>query len=235
MSINQERVNDKTNLGYQREKHAAFTHDQAKNYQETRFSPRRGNKDTDRKEKEIVLQAFEQIGKQRSILDVPCGAGRFLETLKLFSSRLIELDLSFGMVHFNEEQYRKSHGDANSDNTSFLIGDAEWLPIHNDSVDAIFCMRLFHHLDSSNLRVSILSELARVTSQWAIVSFYHYYCFKHFKKILRNKTHRGVYLPFRTFKDEVEKSGLQIVHTYAVSRFINPQWVVVLKKSKPKR
>jgi len=231
MSNDPNRMVEKTPFTYHREKHAAVTRDQAQNYRETRFVDRRGGNDTDRREKDIVEEVLEQLGTQGWMLDVPCGAGRFLKNLQSCSTRLLEMDLALGMLQFNKEQYTKTSGMCGSDNTSFLLGDAERLPIRSGSVDAIFCMRLFHHLDSTRLRTSILTEFARVTRQWAIISFYHYYCFKHFKKILRNKTHRGVYLPFRTFKSEAEQSGWRVIRTYAVSRFYNPQWIVVLKKS----
>ena len=78
--------------------------------------------------------------------------------------------------------------------------------------------------------MNIMREFSRVTKQWVVLSFYHYYCFKHLKKILRNKAQGRIHLPFKMFKAEAEKSGLSVVQTYAVSRFYEPQWIVLLKK-----
>jgi ubiquinone/menaquinone biosynthesis C-methylase UbiE len=222
---------EQTRFTYRREKHAAVSIQQAQDYREKRFVDRHGGGDTDRKEKQIVSMVLTQLGVQNYCLDVPCGAGRFLEDLRSHSAHLLEMDLSFGMLQFNKNQYNNLIGGSGSDSTGFVRGDAEWLPIRTSSVDAVFCMRLFHHLDTSQLRVNILKEFARVTRQWVILSFYHYYCFKHLKKILRNKAHRGVYLPFHTVKTEAEHSGLRVIRTYAVTKYYNPQWIVVLKRN----
>jgi ubiquinone/menaquinone biosynthesis C-methylase UbiE len=231
MSYDPSPKGEQTRFAYRREKHAAVSIKQAQDYREKRFVDRHGGEDTDRKEKQIVRMVLEQLGVQAYCLDVPCGAGRFLDDLRSHSSHLLEMDLAPGMLQFNKDQYNKLYGDSGSDSTAFVRGDAEWLPISSSSVDVVFCMRLFHHLDTSRLRVNILKEFARVTRQWVILSFYHYYCFKHLKKILRNKAHRGVYLPFHTVKSEVEHSGLRVIRTYAVTRYYNPQWIVVLEKT----
>jgi ubiquinone/menaquinone biosynthesis C-methylase UbiE len=230
MSNETSRKDKKTATIYRRDNYA-ITVQQAQDYRDKRFINRRGGEGADQKEKQIVKKILVQLGSQNSFLDVPCGAGRFLEDLQSFSSRLLEMDLSQGMLHLNKDRYQKLYGGSRSDSPIFLRGDAEWLPIRANSVDAVFCMRLFHHLDSSRLRINILKEFARVTRRWVILSFYHYYCFKHLKKIFRKKTHRGVYLPYSTLKNEAEHSGLRVIRTFAVSRFYNPQWIVVMKRA----
>src|SRR3990172_9462376 len=124
--------------GYQRAHFAGATKERAQVYRETRFSRQRGSLRIDRKEKTIVKKIFQKIGLQQCILDVPCGAGRYLDLLRAHATRLIEVDLSFGMVQYNEEQFTP-HASAQTGRVAFLLGDAEWLPFRSHSIDLVFC------------------------------------------------------------------------------------------------
>ena len=97
-----------------------------------------------------------------SVLDCPCGAGRFLPSIALFASRVWAIDQSGPMVQLARQA---------SPPAGFAIADADALPLPDRSVDAVVCSRLLHHLPAADERVRILAEAGRVARRAVIVSF----------------------------------------------------------------
>lgn len=113
----------------------------------------------------LAKKALAVAGKPASILDLPCGAGRFWPVLSRLSVPLIAADTSRDMLKL-ARQYRKGV-DANLVNTSaFAIGLA------SGSVDSIFCMRLIHHIGLSADRLAILQEFHRVCRRSVCISLW---------------------------------------------------------------
>ncbi len=89
------------------------------------------------------------------ILDAGAGNGRNdLELLK-YSRKLILLDSSKKMLEFAKKRIGKK-------NAEFLFGDITSIPLRNESVDAILCTAMLHHLSTRNKREKAFSELFRV-------------------------------------------------------------------------
>jgi ubiquinone/menaquinone biosynthesis C-methylase UbiE len=92
-----------------------------------------------------------------SILDVGCGTGiNLLEAARVLGpcKRLQGVDLAPGMV---EEARRKAS--AMSVPATFVVGDAEHLPVEDESVDLVICNSVYHWFPD---RGRAISELARV-------------------------------------------------------------------------
>ena len=53
-----------------------------------------------------------------------------------------------------------------------LAADARRLPFRAGAFDLVFSIRLFHHIHSPESREAILGEFSRVSSAYALVSFY---------------------------------------------------------------
>jgi ubiquinone/menaquinone biosynthesis C-methylase UbiE len=54
--------------------------------------------------------------------------------------------------------------------TGYFSADARKIPLKNDSVDLVFCHRYLNHIDNSDERRMIMSELARVSRRYVAVS-----------------------------------------------------------------
>jgi len=74
------------------------------------------------------------IKNRQSVLDVACGTGDVgFEILKRFEIQLTNIDISKKMLDIAEKKAQKK----NLGNIQFIQGDAEILPLENDSVDCL--------------------------------------------------------------------------------------------------
>jgi ubiquinone/menaquinone biosynthesis C-methylase UbiE len=77
--------------------------------------------------------------KPKNILEAGCGTGRWLNSIPSYDSKLFGLDLSFGML----SQITKSKISVN-----LINGNADKLPLKNNSFDFIYCINAIHHFDN---------------------------------------------------------------------------------------
>jgi ubiquinone/menaquinone biosynthesis C-methylase UbiE len=91
------------------------------------------------------------------LLDIGCGTGRFLDSVKQVWPRLpaLGLDMSESYIrHAKRHLIRRSQ-------TSFVVGKAEAIPVPDSSQDAVTSIFLFHELPPK-VRRSTFRECARV-------------------------------------------------------------------------
>ena len=118
---------------------------------------------------QLARKALRYAGNPDVILDLPCGAGRFWPLLTRNGKRSIwAADNSADMLatarHY---QCDEIVGQVNSFQTSAFDID---MPA--GSVDCIFCMRLFHHIQDVEHRLRILQEFQRVTRESVVLSLW---------------------------------------------------------------
>ena len=108
----------------------------------------------------LARKSLKIAGNPQTILDLPCGAGRFWPMLTEDPERtLLAADNSQDMVDTAKKlQDRETAGRFKCFQTSAFAID---LP--DSSVDNIFCMRLLHHIAEPADRLAILKEYYRVT------------------------------------------------------------------------
>ena len=123
----------------------------------------------DQREQRAVRKIFSELADCRSVLDVPSGAGRFLDALARDGRRVIEMDVAFEILEFARAKATKAQA-----NTCVLQGDASRLPLADGAVDCVFSNRLLHHILAPAERHAILREFHRVCRRWAVVSFFNY-------------------------------------------------------------
>lgn len=143
----------------------------------------------------------------RSVLDLPAGTGRFTTLLQeLCPGGLISADLSTAML---AEAHAK-HGPSWS-----CVADAARLPLADDAVDAVVCIRFLHLVREPALRVAYLKEFARVARHGVIVDYRHGRTLRIWGRHLR---HRLGLLPVAPANPspgailrELDQAGLQLV------------------------
>lgn len=87
------------------------------------------------------------------VADIGCGTGNAAECLAPFVREVIAVDRSEPMI----EAARKRLGDIG--NVTFIRGDLESLPLKDNSVDAVVCVLVLHHLGEPE---HALREMARI-------------------------------------------------------------------------
>lgn len=102
-----------------------------------------------------------------TVLDLPCGTGRFSELVARCGHRLIRADLSYRMVAHARQLGPSEHvlGD--------LCCDLANPPMRPASVDIVLVWRLFHHCRTPEDRAIVLEQARRLARRYVILSFYN--------------------------------------------------------------
>lgn len=172
------------------------------------------HKRIDAREQRAVAKIFAGLEDCRSVLDVPCGAGRFAKTLGQGGRLVIETDVAHEMVEIARRAHRLG-----------MQSDAGHLPFRDGAVDCVFSNRLLHHILPRDERATFLREFHRVSKRWVVVTFFDYRMFatvrKALKKIKRAKIRYDEQPTLEQFEAEVKACGLCIVSVVATG----PVWV----------
>lgn len=120
-------------------------------------------------EHRMARKALVMAGNPSSILDLPCGAGRFWDLLVEDPQReLYAADNSAGMVKVAGE----SHPPEIRDRFKLFQTSAFDIDLADESVDSIFCMRLLHHVGEPADRLRIYNEFHRVSRDSVCLSLW---------------------------------------------------------------
>lgn len=166
-------------------------------YERNRFEKSPEGQEKNRREQEMVRRFLRTLPAGSRVLDVPAGMGRFTELILQCGHRPISIDLNFGRI---AEARRRS-----SKMVPVAQGDVTRLPLADQSVDAVVCFRLLHHL-TPEMIAKVLTELRRVAPR-AYVTFYSRHTFKFLKKHLRGRPVSGQYYSPRQLFQWAQAAG----------------------------
>jgi SAM-dependent methyltransferase len=118
---------------------------------------------------QVARNALKLADQPNLVLDLPCGAGRFWPMLCEQPNRVIlAADNSADMIATaRAAQAPEVVARVNSFRTSAF--DIE---LGDNAVDCIFCIRLLHHIESSEHRLAVLREFHRVSRDTVILSLW---------------------------------------------------------------
>ena len=120
------------------------------------------------RERDTLRAALAQLEPLESILDVPCGVGRFWPVLAATGAqRLYAADNSEGMLTVARDMEPALCARLTLLNTSVFD-----IALPDDAVDCTVCLRFFHHLAVSADRMQALRELWRVSRKHVLVSLW---------------------------------------------------------------
>jgi len=186
------------------------------------------------REQKILKKIFDKIGAvSRLALDLPCGYGRFSDFLLERGFGLINCDISHAMVErANERAVKLIQGGARG-----AVADAaSGLPFKEAVFSLVFSMRFFHHVHNSQDRKKILDEYCRVTSGWAVLSYYQSNALhkiqRKFRRRIKKTPTRIKMITKRKFQGEAEESGFDIISVFPLFRGIHSQHIALLKKAR---
>ena len=124
---------------------------------------------SDWRDQQVARKALELAGNPKTVLDLPCGTGRFWSLLAEDKERkIIACDYSQDMIDIGMRHRASSI----TERISTLQSSAFQLDLPDGAVDNIFCIRLLHHIGDSNDRLKLLAELSRVTRSTVIISLW---------------------------------------------------------------
>jgi len=159
-----------------------------------------------------------------SLLDVPCGYGRFTALFARLGIIATGVDINSDMVRLaREEQVPSGRG-------RWLHADIFALPFANATFDCTLSIRLLHHRFSNDERVRMLRELARVSRRFVLLSFYLSTPLHNLARHWRGTRGRLSMMTPVQFHDLVQQSHLRIFQQRALWRFGHAQTFAVLMK-----
>jgi SAM-dependent methyltransferase len=224
-----------------------FTADGVRDYEKKRY---RGidQRIVQAREIRILKKIFRSVKGTRPgpgpILDLPCGYGRFSSFLLGQGLGLVNTDLSFHMVKRACQKIEEAGGAVSGDGSVpgpspkhalGVVGNAkQGLPFRKDVFPVVFSIRFFHHVHDPPERETILGEFLRVSSAWAVVSFYRMNALHLFQRRLRrlvNKSRTRIKMiePGR-FEQEAEAAGFEVMKIYPLIRGVHAYHIALLKK-----
>jgi len=121
------------------------------------------------RDQQLAKKALKLAGSPKSILDMPCGTGRFWDLLVEQPDReIIACDYSQDMIDIG---LQLRHPDT-TQRIKTIQSSAFALDLPSEAVESVFCIRLLHHIGRTDDRLAILREIHRVSRASAIVSLW---------------------------------------------------------------
>ena len=152
------------------------------------------------------------INNKITILDLGCGDGRFLQKIRNlnFKNTLYGLDISEKMLEL-----------ANSKNIrmcEFILGDSNYLPYEDKSVDLIVCLNSFHHYSTPEIT---LKEINRILSKNGRVIIGDIFTLPIIREII------NLYLPYSKSGDYKMYSKKSLDKIFSIEGFENQDFSII--------
>ena len=110
----------------------------------------------------------------KTVVDLPCGTGRFTGHLARAGYQVVGSDISVEMM----QQAAKLPSVQHANIAGYVRADAEALPFAAKSVDCLMSIRFLFHVDPETRR-RMLREYGRVSRRWVIADYRHKYSFRY--------------------------------------------------------
>lgn len=94
--------------------------------------------------------------KKKKVLDIPCGVGWGTSLLK-GTNFVIGIDTSKESIDYAKKHYE-------NDNRKFYIGDMQFIPLEDNSIDVLICLEGFEHV-SKDIGIRFIEESKRVLKE----------------------------------------------------------------------
>jgi SAM-dependent methyltransferase len=146
----------------------------------------------------------------RTILDLPCGGGRLSPAIAAAApdATIVEADIGLGQV-----RYARDHR-LPGERQVFITASGFHIPIRDGGVDAVVCVRLFHHLPAAAEQTRLLDELLRVAGRFVILTFFDFYSVKNTLRRVRapfNRKPPKITLRPEWLRSEAHARGAEVV------------------------
>jgi len=168
--------------------------------------------------------ALAGLAPGSTVLDIPCGTGRFTDFLLCSGYRVMGADISPEMI---AEARRKAPANPRG-LLGFPVCDVEWLPFADKSIDCTLTAR-FLHLAPAEMWPRIFAELKRVARSRVVLCVnFDKFAIKHLIRSLRGRS-RERWMSQRQFRRMLEDHGLAVQAIHCKLRLVSTLWIVVCR------
>jgi SAM-dependent methyltransferase len=137
-----------------------------------------------RHEWRLIRRHLRKVGHSRIILELPCGGGRITPAFSGATDFIIEADIAIGQIRYGRATSTIETPRA------WMTASAFHIPLRDNSVDGVICIRLAHHLPTAAERERLFHELLRVSKRFVIVTYFDHYSLKNLTRRIRHPFNR---------------------------------------------
>src|SRR4051812_33335739 len=182
-----------------------------------------------------IRKALSRSSGVRTVLDLPCGTGRFTGALAREGYQVVGSDISLEMLIKAATVEVGTRADSSGGVRGYVQANAEHLPLRNDSLDCVVCIRFMMHVDPAT-RVRMLREFRRVSRRWVVVDYRHKYTFRYVLTHTFGKLGLGRAPLSRVSHADLERefrdAGFAIREVVRVSTpLLSDKWVVLAERA----
>lgn len=182
-----------------------------------------------------IRKALSRTSGVQTILDLPCGTGRFTGALAREGYQVVGSDISLEMLIKAATVEVVTKPDSSGGVRGYLQANAEHLPLRDDSLDCVVCIRFMMHVDPAT-RVRMLREFRRVSRRWVVVDYRHKYTFRYVLTHTFGKLGLGRAPLSRVSRADLEQefrdAGFAIREVVRVSTpLLSDKWVVLAERA----
>ncbi len=188
---------------------------------------------THQRESRCISRLLAGVPRGADVLDLPCGASRFLPLLADLGYQVTESDASPAMLRQGMRAAEKLGMPI--DPQRFVAADILHTPFSDGQFDAVLCNRMFHHFNESTTRRAALHELSRISRGPIVLSFFCAASWDgvsfHLRHLLHDKrTLDRVPIRLSTFRRDWEAEGLRMTDSAATRPGISKQRYLRLER-----
>ncbi len=178
-----------------------------------------------------IRKALALTSGVHTILDLPCGTGRFTGALAREGYEVVGSDISLEMLikaaSIPDGKQASIRG--------YVQANAEHLPLRDDSLDCVVCIRFMMHVDPAT-RVRMLREFRRVSRRWVVIDYRHKYTFRYVLTHTLGKLGFGRSPLSRVSRADLDQefrdAGLAVREVVRVSTpLLSDKWVVLAERA----
>jgi len=182
-----------------------------------------------------IRKALSRTSGVRTVLDLPCGTGRFTGALAREGYQVVGSDISLEMLIKAATVEVQTKPDFTGGVRGYVQANAEHLPLRDDSLDCVVCIRFMMHVDPAT-RVRMLREFRRVSRRWVVVDYRHKYTFRYVLTHTFGKLGLGRAPLSRVSRADLEQefrdAGFAIREVVRVSTpLLSDKWVVLAERA----
>jgi ubiquinone/menaquinone biosynthesis C-methylase UbiE len=211
--------------GYEYKKQFYQSSEVAADYDEHRFrTPKRQRRNA--RKWAAIEKALALANGVKTVVDLPCGTGRFTGHLARAGFEVVGSDISAEMMG----QAAKLPSVQHANIRGYVRADAEKLPFKSKSTDCLMSIRFLFHVDPETRR-RMLREFGRVSRRWVIADYRHKYSFRYgvwkLSRVLGLTKRPFERVSVKSMTAEFEDAGLRVARIIPVRRGLSDKWVVL--------
>ena len=183
-----------------------------------------------------IRKALSATTGVRTILDLPCGTGRFTGALAREGYEIVGSDISLEMLQKAATVDLGNKPDGGQPRVhGYVQANAEHLPLRSDSLDCVVSIRFMMHVDPAT-RVRMLREFHRVSRRWVLIDYRHKYTIRYLLTHTFGKLGIGrsplSRVSHRDLEQEFRDAGFVIRQVVRVSApLLSDKWIVLAERA----